>query len=95
MDKISDVVINYLDKALDHRNLTLCEIGGGKYLAAKVVGGSYEPRYAFEIDFANEGFFCSVLRVDAGEPAFIRSFNVPWLNGKSIREFFQYIESLP
>ena len=91
MKDISSVVIDFIERAMKRKGLEVFLSAENKYVA---MDGDYNTRFKFDLSFSDNAFVCHTLI--HGDEALIltHSVNISWTDGKAIRGFFQYIDSL-
>ena len=91
MKDISLFIIESIEKSMTEKGLELCRIDEGRYLA---LDGEFNARYQFELSFSGTCFLCHTLIMDENGPGTSCTSSANWVDGKSIREFLHFIESL-
>lgn len=93
MKNISNVILEVIEKTMREKQLELYEAedGRGKYLA---MDRDYNTRYKFDLSFSDSAFLCHTLVSGKDGMRLSHSVNIPWTDGKAIREFFDYLKSL-
>ncbi|MBQ7263872.1 MAG: hypothetical protein IJR14_09170 [Synergistaceae bacterium] len=91
MKDISSVIIDFIERAVKKKGLELYTASEGKYIA---MDGDYDTRFKFDLSFSDNAFVCHTLIHGKQELMLSHSVNISWTDGKGIREFLKYIDSL-
>ena len=93
MKDVASIVIEFIEKTMKSKNLKLyiAEEGKGKFLA---MDEDYNTCFKFDLSFSDSAFLCHTLINTEEGMTLNHSVNIPWTDGKSIREFFHYIQAL-
>ena len=91
MKDVSSVVVEFIERAMKKKGLELYSSSEGKYMA---MDGDYNTRFKFDLSFSDNAFVCHTLIHGEEELMLSHSVNISWTDGKGIRGFFKYIDSL-
>ena len=91
MKPISNVITDFIDTAMSIKNLGVYCSEQGKIF---VLDEEYNTLFKFDLAFSDNDFSCQILVRQDGELVLRHSFNIPWTNGKAIRNFMKQVEGL-
>ena len=94
---ISEFLMSAIQRSMRTKYLTLLATEEeGKFLAMDTDDNVF---YKFDVTCSASGFNCTVLSRECGDPTrpliSLRSFNIAWTDGVSIREFKSFVDELP
>ncbi|GHV48758.1 hypothetical protein FACS1894204_13150 [Synergistales bacterium] len=91
MRPVSYVITNFIEKTMNAKGLNLFVTSDGKYL---IMDGSFETMYKFDLTFSDSDFSCQILAREGNNLNLKKAVNIPWTNGKDIRDFMEFIRNL-
>jgi len=91
MKPISTIIIDFIDTTMSIKNLRVYCSDQGKIF---VLDGEFNTLFKFDLLFSDTDFSCQILVRDDGCLALKHSFNIPWTDGKAIRNFMKQVEGL-
>ena len=91
MKPISTIIIDFIDTTMSIKNLKVYFSDHGKIF---VLDEEFDTLFKFDLLFSDTDFSCQILERDNGGLALKYSFNIPWTDGKAIRDFMKQVEGL-
>jgi hypothetical protein len=91
MRPVSYLITSFIEKTMNMKGLSLFITSDGKYL---VMDSSFDTLYKFDLLFSDSDFSCQILAKGEGGLSLKHALNIPWTNGKGIREFMEYVRQL-
>ena len=91
MEHISSIIVDFIEKNMTERGLSLYRTEEEKILA---LDDTYETCFKFDLVISDNDFSCAVLSKGNKGLVLQRRFNVPWTNSTEIREFMEFVRSL-
>jgi len=91
MKPISTIIIDFIDTTMSIKNLKVYFSDHGKIL---VLDEEFDTLFKFDLLFSDTDFSCQILVRNNGGLTLKHSFNIPWTDGKAIRNFMKQVEGL-
>ena len=91
MKPISTIIVDFIDTTMSIKNLKVYCSDHGKIF---VLDEEFDTLFKFDLIFSDTDFSCQILVRSNGELTLKHSFNIPWTDGKAIRNFMKQVEGL-
>ena len=91
MRPVSYLVTSFIEKTMNAKGLSIFITTDGKYLA---MDKTYDTIFKFDLSFSDNDFSCQILAKSEHGLLLKQAVNIPWTNGKALRDFMEYLHQL-